>query len=173
MKIRHGCRSALILASLAAWVSVQASADDWHGWDSLPDDLLEQTGAADTADLSHRLERLRAGPPEGTQEVFPAADQAWDNVPEHVIELWLSQFGGPHGNELRSLDALLERRADRPGPPSHAGPGRSPAGSPGDRGPAGGLPDRGPPSHAGPDQGPPAQGGPPSHAGPEGGPPGQ
>ena len=139
-----GCCAILQALVWSIGATASEALDDWHGWDALPDNLLEETGAADQSELLLRLEQLRTGD-------TPAAPEAYQRVPDHVLERWLNHLGGPHGRDLQSLDDFLQ---DRPG-----------QGGPLDWAPAGGRPGGGPPADR-------PGGGPPDDR-PGGGPPGQ
>lgn len=136
-------RLCAILVTGALSAGVAASEQDWQGWDALPDNLLEESGTADEAELLLRLEQLRSG------EV-PAASDAVQRVPEHVLERWLNHLGGPHGRDLQSLDDFLQERPGQSGLPEWAPADGSPAERPGATGGGGPPADR-------PGGGPPGQ----------------
>ncbi|WLD58820.1 hypothetical protein NFC81_03245 [Salinispirillum sp. LH 10-3-1] len=125
---------------------LQAHANDWQGWDSLPDDLLGLSGEGEVHALVHRLDSLI-----DNQLLIEDIDQ--------LLDYWLDVYAHAEPGRTISLQQLLERNPqafsghpavdalqNRPIPannPNRPAPGNNsnrpdrptpPAGPPGDKG---------------------------------------
>lgn len=117
---------AIILYGVA-WAAVaEDSVDQWGGWDTLPDDLLEFDAEDQSMPLSNRLDQLAR---DGQMDELEAL------LPDHVLDRWMTQWVPGAGPSAHSLDDLLDRVGPPAGLPGSAGD--RPGSGPGDSRPGG------------------------------------